>query len=93
MNARTHYSSHQCREFFNYHLLKLDQSGLRRKLLAKWGIAESLGDEGVGAKTSGAEDDQNPGLGYDNLAFPFVLLCVGVLVAVLTIMLEYGKAS
>ena len=86
-----------CREYFNYHLMKLDQSGVRQKLLDKWGIVESWRGEGMGPHQDREEgqhkDHRIFSLGYDNLAFPFVLLCVGVLAAVATVMLEYGKAT
>ncbi len=68
----------ELRPLFDYHLIKLDQSGLRKKLLSKWGLSESAG----GSSSSGEEGGEEASvLGYDNILFLFMVLGFGIAAA------------
>ena len=67
----------ELRPLFDYHLIKLDQSGLRKKLLSKWGLSES-----AGGSSSGEEGGEEASvLGYDNILFLFMVLGFGMAAA------------
>ena len=57
---------------FKYHLLKLEQSGINYRLNKKYGLLSSPAESQINENTTMV-------LGYDNLAFLFIILGVGVL--------------
>ena len=59
---------------FKYHLLKLEQSGINYRLNKKYGLLSSPAESQINENTTMV-------LGYDNLAFLFIILGVGVLVS------------
>ena len=71
-------------KLFDYHLGKMLQSGLIRKMRNKW----LLKDRVSGTVNGNLGEAANP-LGYDNLLFPFLGLVGGVILSGVIILAEY----
>ena len=65
---------------FNYFILKMRQSGLMNKMLNKW-VERKVVENEMGIEA-------NP-LSYDNLLFPYLILSVGTLAALVLVTLEW----
>ena len=68
-------------KMFDYHILKMRQSGLLAKMLEDWNkkIIALESDPGIEAYP----------LAYDNLLFPFLILSTGTAIALLLLILEW----
>ena len=84
------------KDFLDHHLIKLDQSGVRKKLLAKWGLREaSFGQQEEGGRSAASATAAATAatLDYDNLALPFVLLGCGVVASWLLAVAEQSRCA
>lgn len=70
------------RELFNYEILKITESGILGKMRNFW-----LGGQPVESAES-AGSNSVVSLSYNNLLFPFLILCFGILAALLGAGLE-----
>jgi hypothetical protein len=68
-------------DLFNYHLLKMEQSGLTHIILKRW---RKQPTDVFGAPESIT-------LGYNNTLFPFLLVSTGAIVAGIIALYEFAK--
>ena len=75
---------------FNYHLVKISESGLLKKLINKWIEDGALPSAPGLAPAASAE-----ALGFDNLLFPSLVISLGAMGAVAVVAAEYvmGKTN
>ena len=71
------------RDLFNYHLIKITQSGMLKLLMSKW-----LLDRRPADYSGRIFLDDSMSLGYENLFFPMTIMMVGLAAALIIFMME-----
>ncbi len=65
-------------EFFNNHLIRLDETGVRKKLLEKWNM---VGEDKLATKISSKKGEEDSlfgsSMGYPHVVFSFLVLAGG----------------
>ena len=70
-------------ELFSHHLKIMEEGGILPKLRSDW-----IPSLGIDSSTNGITAEANI-LGFENLAFPFMILTIGSIVAFATSIIEY----
>ena len=73
----------ELRDLFNYHLIKITQSGMLKQQMSKW-----LTDSRPQDNTERIFQDDPLSLGYENLLFPMTIMMLGMAGATLIFILE-----